>query len=85
MGSIVHTLRIRSLRKLVEASRLHSDALARRFENAKTDQEKSRIAHEYDNALKRTHGLQLKLEREERKEREAAIAEQADANRKTGT
>ncbi|MFZ1939829.1 MAG: hypothetical protein WBA18_06215 [Terracidiphilus sp.] len=67
MGSIVQTLRIRTLRKLIDASRKQSETLARQFEAAQTSTEKTKIAREYDQALKQTHAMQFLLEKEERK------------------
>jgi hypothetical protein len=85
VGSIVHKLRIRTLKKLVETSRQQCDALVIQFDKAKTSKEKSRIAREYDKTLKRTHAMQFLLELQERRDREAEIGEQASARRKTGT
>ncbi len=67
VGSIVDTLRIRSLKKLVAASRMYSDALARQFEKARTTEEKSKIAGDHAKALKRTHAFQFRLEQQETK------------------
>jgi hypothetical protein len=75
VGSIVHLLRIRTLRKQIEMSRRRCDALAIRFETAKTTTQKAKIARAYDNALKKTHARQLLLELLERKERESGGAE----------
>lgn len=70
MGSVINRLRIKSLQGQVEASRLHSQALASKFESAATSGEKTRIARLYDEALKKTHAMQLLLELLEREERE---------------
>lgn len=70
MGSIVQTLRIRTLRKLIDASRKQSETLARQFEAAQTSAEKTKISREYDKALKQTHAMQFLLEKEERKARD---------------
>jgi hypothetical protein len=75
VDSTVHALGVRALKKLVESSRERCDALVLEFEAAQTSLEKSRIAREYDKALKKTHAMQLLLELQERKEREAAAAE----------
>jgi hypothetical protein len=80
VGSFVDTLRIRSLRRQIEASRKHCGALAQEFETATTTEEKSRIAREYDKTLKKTHAMQFLLELLERKVKEAGAA-----IRKTGT
>jgi len=60
-------LNISSLRKEIEASRLHSIRLASQFEIAATSTEKSKIAREFDKALKQTHAMQYLLEMLERK------------------
>jgi dimeric dUTPase (all-alpha-NTP-PPase superfamily) len=67
MESAIDKLRIHTLRAQVEASRLHSVALARKFDAATTSTEKTRIAREYSDALKQTNSLQLMLELLERK------------------
>ena len=71
MGSSVHSMGIGALKKLVDTSRQHCDALAAEFEKAHSKEEKSRIAREYDKALKRTQAMQFLLELQERKEWEA--------------
>jgi len=64
-------LRINSLRSQIEASRLYSVELARRFEYAMTVAEKTTIARQYDKALKETHALQFLLEMLEQKQAES--------------
>jgi hypothetical protein len=71
VSSFADTLRIRSLRKQIEASRTHCDELALEFEAAQTKEEKSKIAREYDKALKKTHAMQFLLELQERKQQDA--------------
>jgi hypothetical protein len=70
MESVIDRVRIRSLRGHIDASRLYSVALANRFEAAPTASEKTKIARQYDAALKQTHELQLMLEMLEKQERE---------------
>jgi hypothetical protein len=61
-------LEIESLREQIESSRLHCETLVRKFEAAKTSTEKTRAAHEYDQALNKTQALLLLLELAERQE-----------------
>jgi hypothetical protein len=84
VGSIVQTLRIRTLKKLIDASRKRSETLALQFESAQTSTEKTKIAREYDKALKQTHTMQFLLEKEERKGK-APAREQGPEKRKTQT
>jgi hypothetical protein len=84
VGSIVDTLRIRTLRKLVEASRNRCDALVARFETATTVKKKSKIALKYDKVLKRTHALQFQLEKQERKSKNGGVGEQGTRSRVRG-
>jgi hypothetical protein len=68
LGHIIDKLRISSLRAQVEASRLYSAELTRKFEAAETSLEKTTIASQYDKSLKQTHAMQLLLEMLERKQ-----------------
>ena len=67
MEFVGRNLNISSLRKEIEASRLYSVRLASQFELAATSTEKSKIAREFDKALKQTHAMQYLLEMLERK------------------
>ena len=66
MGSIVHLLRIRTLKKQIAALRKRCNALAVKFEAAESHPDKARIKQAHDKALKRAHARQLMLETFER-------------------
>lgn len=67
LESIIDRLRIHSLNGQIEASRLYCVALTNRFDAATTGKEKTKLAHQYDEALTRVHALQLLLALLERK------------------
>ena len=70
MGPAGPSSGIRALKKAIEASRLESEALALKFQTAKTSAEKANIAREYDKALKGTRALEFLLELREKKGRD---------------
>ena len=74
MGYLINRLKITSLQAQVEASRLHSQSLAIKFDTATTSAERAKIARQYDEALKKAHTMQLLLELLEREQRAAVDA-----------
>jgi hypothetical protein len=66
MGSIVHSLRIRTLKKQIAALRKRCNALAVQFEATESHPEKAKIKQAHDRVLRRTHERQLMLETLER-------------------
>lgn len=70
MELFIDRLRIKFLKARIEVSRLSCTSLADECEKASTGAEKTEILSRYDEALKRTHMMQLTLEQLERKERD---------------
>jgi hypothetical protein len=62
LEEIIDRLRIHYLKALVEATRLHSEALARGFERNQVSNERTRIAAEYNQVLNQHRAFQLLLE-----------------------
>ncbi len=60
-------MEISSLTAQVEAARLHIADLASKFEAATTSTKKTKLAFEYDQALKRADALQLLVDLLQRK------------------
>jgi hypothetical protein len=63
-------LRIGYLKAQIEASRRHASGLAKEFAKARSEDEKVRIGHQYDDAVRRTQALQASLEIAEGKEKD---------------
>jgi len=79
LESVIRSLKIHSLKRQVESSRLYCKKLASQFDAAASNADRTRIAHCYDEALKHTHTLQLLLELLEREQRKAGAGSALEA------
>lgn len=63
MEEIIRKIRLHHLKAIIEVSRLHGEALAKEFNKATTNEEKTRIAHEWKNAIRAKNSAKIILDR----------------------